>query len=67
MEIYEFNDKQLDRLSEFFANLSIVVVASLIIPNLFGANQPNMVELSKGIVLSLILLILSLVIIRRIK
>ena len=45
MEIVpELNDSQMDRISEFLSNLSLVVIASLVIPNLIGVDKPNMTE-----------------------
>ncbi|OGE14060.1 hypothetical protein A2111_00940 [Candidatus Daviesbacteria bacterium GWA1_38_6] len=63
----ELNNKQLDRFSEFLSNFALLIVATLILPNLFGIETPNMVELNRGITLAGGLLILSLVLIRRIK
>lgn len=65
--IPELNNKQLDRLSEYLSNFSILLVATLILPNMFGLGNPNVVELKKGIILSVGLLILSLAIIKRTK
>ncbi|HBQ50718.1 hypothetical protein A3B42_01015 [Candidatus Daviesbacteria bacterium RIFCSPLOWO2_01_FULL_38_10] len=63
----ELNNKQLDRLSEFLANFSLLLIATLVLPNLFGVNMPNMVELNRGILIALASLIISLVLIKRIK
>jgi len=63
-EFPEFNSKQLDRLSEFFANLSLLLVAGFIIPNILGNSLPNMVQLKGGVVLSPIALAMSLYIVR---
>jgi len=63
----ELNNKQLDRLSEFLANFSLLLIATLVLPNLFGVNTPNMVELNRGILIALASLIISLVLIKRIK
>ena len=63
--IPELNNRQLDRLSEFLANLSIVIVASLIIPNVFNVDKLNLFELVLGVVFTLSLLITSLVVLRQ--
>lgn len=68
MEIIpELNPKQLDRLSEFLSNFSLLIIATLILPNMFGVEKPNVVELSRGIILAGGSLILSLGLIRRTK
>lgn len=59
------NDRQLDRLSEFFANLSIVIGAGFIFPNLVGNTAPKMVQLEVGIASAGTALIISLFLIRR--
>lgn len=61
----EFNDRQIDRLSEFLANLSILIVASLILPNIFGVEKPDTNDLIAGAVLTTLLLIISMILIRR--
>lgn len=63
--IPELNDKQLDRLSEFLSNLSLLIVVTLVIPNVIGIDKPNITELLGGILLTILLLSVSMVIIRR--
>lgn len=66
MEIIpELNDKQLNRLSEFLANLSILIVASLILPNIFGVEKPDTNDLISGLALTTLLLSISMILIRR--
>lgn len=65
MGLYEFNDKQLDRLSEFLSNASLLMVATLVLPNIFGITQPKMEELIPGLIISFLLLLGSLFLIRR--
>lgn len=64
--IPELNDKQLDRLSEFLSNLSLLLIASLILPNLTGIGKSNMLELTLGLISTIIVLSLSLLILKRI-
>lgn len=64
--IPELNDKQLDRLSEFLSNFSLLIVASLVLPNIFGTSGPDITELVAGIILTMLLLLTSMVIIRKI-
>lgn len=52
MASFELNDKQLDRMSEFLGNFSILVLATLVIPNLFGIDKTNLSELRLGLVVS---------------
>ena len=58
-------DKQLDRLSEFLSNLALLLVASLILPNLIGVDKLNMMELILGLISTLIVLYLSLFILKK--
>lgn len=65
MDIFpELNDKQLDRFSEFLSNFSLLAVASLVIPNIFGVDKPNPNELILGLMLSGAMLLVSLVLLR---
>lgn len=63
--IPELNDKQLDRISEFLSNFSLLVIATLVLPNIFGLNQPNMNNLVSGILLTILTLTISMIIIRK--
>ena len=63
--IPELNDKQLDRLSEFLSNLSLLIVATLILPNIFGGGKPNTNDLMSGVALTMLLLSISMIIIRK--
>ena len=62
--IPELNEKQLDRLSEFLANLSLLFVATLILPNIFGGNKPNTNDLMSGLGLTILFLLSSMLIIK---
>lgn len=62
--IPELNDKQLDRLSEFLANIALLIIASLIFPNIFGTSSSNIIELLGGIILTLLLMFISMVIVK---
>lgn len=61
----ELNDKQLNRLSEFLSNLSLLVVASLVIPNVLGPNKPNIFEIIDGIIITILLLSFSIILLRK--
>lgn len=61
MKFPEFNDRQLNRLSEFLSNSSILTLASFVVPNIFGIDRPNLYELVLGIVATVSLLVASLV------
>ena len=63
--IPELNDKQLDRLSEFLSNFSLLIIASLVLPNIFGTNKPNIIELLGGVILTILLLSISMIVIRK--
>ncbi len=63
--IPEFNDKQLDRISEFLSNLSLLIIATLILPNIFGVNRPDMNALTSGIILTIMFLLASMILIRK--
>lgn len=65
MGFLEFNDKQLDRLSDFFSNLGLLIVATLVLPNIFHSVAPDIKDLMTGIVLTIMLLVLSMVFIRK--
>ncbi|KKP59480.1 MAG: hypothetical protein UR54_C0027G0002 [Candidatus Roizmanbacteria bacterium GW2011_GWA2_34_18] len=56
-----FNKKQLDRLSEFFSNISIVFLASIVSPVFIG-NKLSLDLLVLGIILTSGFLLLSLLI-----
>ncbi|OGE64762.1 hypothetical protein A3I48_00020 [Candidatus Daviesbacteria bacterium RIFCSPLOWO2_02_FULL_36_7] len=64
--IPEFNDKQLDRLSEFLSNTSLLSLASLVFPNLFRIDKPNMLDLTLGLGMTAGFLLASLILIRKI-
>ncbi len=61
----ELNDKQLDRLSEFLSNFSILTLATLVLPNIFGVDRPNIDELKLGLEIAITSLFASLFIIRK--
>lgn len=61
----ELNDKQLDRISEFLSNFSLLVIATLILPNIFGLNKPNINDLISGILLTILTLTISMIILRK--
>lgn len=63
--IPELNDKQLDRLSEFLSNLSLLFVATLVVPNIFGVSKLNMSDLMSGIGLTILFLFTSMILIRK--
>jgi len=63
--IPEFNDKQLDRISEFLSNLSLLIIATLILPNIFGVNKPNINDILSGITLTIMFLLTSIILIRK--
>lgn len=63
--IPEFNDKQLDRISEFLSNLALLIVATLILPNIFNISKPNLGDLFAGIILTFSMLIISMILIRK--
>lgn len=68
MDIFpELNDKQLDRLSEFLSNFSLLIVATLVLPNIFGVDRPNIFELRLGLIGSGSMLIASLILLRQEK
>lgn len=66
MRLPRFNDRQLDRLSEFSSNFSLIIVAALIIPNIVGVDKPNMIEVLSGLVIAILLLVASLILLRKI-
>ena len=62
----ELNDKQLDRFSELLANFSLVIVASLVLPNILGSvDKRNVNELLSGIVLAILFIGASIVLLRK--
>lgn len=61
----ELNDKQLDRLSEFLSNLSLLIIATLVLPNIFGASKPNANNLMSGAALTTLLLTISMILVRK--
>ena len=63
--IPELNDRQLDRLSEFLLNLSLVFVATLVLPNIFGSSKLNMSDLMSGIGLTILFIFTSMILIRK--
>lgn len=63
--IPELNDKQLDRISEFLSNFSLLVITTLVIPNIFGLNQPNINNLLSGILLTILTLTISMILIMK--
>lgn len=63
--IPELNTRQLDRISEFLSNISVLVIATLILPNIFGSGRPNTNDLMSGIALTILLLSISMIIIRK--
>jgi len=64
--MFKLNSKQLDRLSEIFANAGLVVLASLVLPYFTGTNiNSSMILIGLG--LSIISLIVSLVLLKNKK
>lgn len=63
----ELTEKQLDRLSEFLSNFSLLMLATLVLPNIFGTKQHDMAELVIGMVSVVLSLIMSLILIRSSK
>lgn len=63
--IPELNDKQLDRLSDFLSNASLLSVASLVIPNIFGVDKLNVFDLTLGLGMTIGFLFTSLILIRK--
>lgn len=59
MTFVEFNEKQVDRLSDFFSNLAVVVAASLIFPFFTDYNLDIKVVIF-GLTFSALLFIISL-------
>ena len=62
--IPRLNDKQLDRLSEFLSNLSLLVIATLVLPNIFGTGQPDNNNLISGFALTILLLSISMILVK---
>lgn len=62
--IPELNAKQLNRFSEFLSNFSLLIIATLVLPNLFGVDKPNTNDIQSGIVLSVLFLLESLALLR---
>lgn len=62
--IPQLNDKQLDRISEFLSNTSLLSLASLVFPNIFGIDRPNVLDLTLGLGMTAGFLLASLTIIR---
>lgn len=63
--IPELNDKQLDRLSEFLSNFSLLIVATLVLPNIFALGRQNTGDLLSGVALTILLLSISMILIRK--
>lgn len=63
--IPELNEKQLDRISEFLSNFALLVIATLVLPNIFGLSTPNINNLISGILLTILTLTISMIIIRK--
>lgn len=60
----ELNNRQLDRLSEFLSNFAILILATLVIPNIFGVDSPDIDELRLGLETAIVSLFASLFILR---
>ena len=60
----EFNKNQLDRLSEFFSNISLVFFASIITP-FFSGSVVNYFIIPVGVLLTISFLVISLSIIKK--
>lgn len=65
MHFVELNDKQLERLSEFLSNLAVLIVAELILPNLFNVQRPNTLNVIVGLILTWGLVAASIFIVRK--
>ncbi|OGY09038.1 MAG: hypothetical protein A2782_00940 [Candidatus Blackburnbacteria bacterium RIFCSPHIGHO2_01_FULL_43_15b] len=61
---FELNDNQLDRISEFLGNFSILILATLVIPNVFGVDTHNFNNLMSGTVVYGLTLLASVIILR---
>lgn len=60
-----FNNKQLDRLSEFFSNFAILSMASLVFPNIFGIDKLDQLDLKSGVLLTVASLLISMILLKR--
>lgn len=60
----KFNSLQLGRLSEILGNLALLFFASLVIPELFGANQINFSRMIVGFINGVACIIWSVIILR---
>ena len=61
----ELTDRQLDRLSEFCSNLSLLLLSSIVIPELFGFDKALLPSLIFGLTAATFSLVLSLLLIRK--
>lgn len=62
--IPELNDKQLDRISEFLSNFSLLMLATMVLPNIIGVDKLNFGELLSGLLLTITFLVGSVFILR---
>lgn len=61
------NDSQLDRLSEFMANLGLVLLASVLAPLISGVDGLNPFMVTSGLVVTIFCLLLSLYLLKGAK
>lgn len=61
----KLNNYQLDRLSEFTANLGLVFFAALVLPIFSGIDKVNYFNVVWGLALTTLCLIVSLFVLRR--
>ena len=60
-------NSQLDRLSEFTANLGLVFMASIVAPLFSGVDKVDLFMLILGVVFTLLCVVISLWLVRKLK
>lgn len=60
----KFTEDQLNRLSEYFSNLSLLVLGTVVIPQIIGISKLAMFSLIFGLIATFIFVVISLVLIK---
>lgn len=63
----EFNDVQLDRLSEILGNFGLLLLGTLVIPVLFGTDGMSAAKALSGLIVSIMAILASLLLLKEVE
>ena len=64
MKKVKLNKKQIDRLSEYFANLSLLILGTIVVPQFISVSKLSLINLIFGIIGTVLFIIISLILLK---